>query len=198
MLVTLLLNNVLDTSGFVPPTATTLFVPSEELLKSKLRLSCIPDSALDTQSIFADAVLNARLRMYQDLGVARIDSLLETNYTTTPSTEDEILRVLAASVECSIVRCILLRTLPNTFMDDSGDVNSRWNEEAPTRERGSFDLDTELARCENEVVEGLISLAAPNTLNCNEVQVFDGVADCPAPRVGLSLQPRFRRTPSND
>lgn len=198
MLIPLLLNNVLSTSAFVPPPATPLFVPNENTLKSKLRLSCVPDSAIDTQSIFADAVLNARIRLYRELGVTRINSLLETNFTNFPTTEVEVLRALAASVECAVVRCILLRMLPNTFMDSSGDVDHRWNEEAPTRERGSFDLDEELKRCENEIVEGILALADPNTPNCIEVQTFDGTADCPAPRVGMSLRPGYYRRPSND
>lgn len=178
--------------------AAPLFLADEAALKTRLRLSAVPASALDTEAIIDEAILRARIRFYTDLGATRTNVLVALSFTETPTTDDEILRAICNTTEVKLVYCELLRLLPNTFMDASGDVNSRWNEEAPTRERGSFDLDTELARCENEVVEAMMLLAAPNATNCDEVQTFDGVADCPAPRVGLSLQPRFRRTPTED
>jgi hypothetical protein len=174
--------------------AAPLFVASEAALKSALRLSAVPASALDTEAIIDEAILRARLRFYRDLGATRTNELVALPYTDQPTTEDQVLRALANTVEVKMVKCQLLRDLPNTFMDASGDVNSRWNEEAPTRERGGFDLEEELSRCENEIVAALVDLAAPNTLDCDEVQVFDGTPDCqtsfPAttPRVGMSLK----------
>ena len=174
--------------------AAPLFVADEATLKSALRLSAVPASALDTEAIIDEAILRARLRFYRDLGVARTNVLVALPYTVLPTTEDEVLRALANTVEVKMVKCQLLRDLPNTFMDASGDVNSRWNEEAPTRERGSFELGDELARCEQEIVAALTDLAAPDTLDCDEVQVIDGTPDCqtafPAntPRIGQSLR----------
>lgn len=178
--------------------AAPLFLTDEAALKERLRLSAVPASALDTEAIIDEAILRARVRFYSDLGAARTNVLVALPFTETPTTEDEILRAICNTTEVKLVYCELLRLLPNTFMDASGDVNSRWNEEAPTRERGSFDMDTELARCDNEVVEAMLKLAAPNDTNCDDVQVFDGVADCPAPRVGISLQTGYRRTASDD
>ena len=174
--------------------AAPLFVADEATLKASLRLSAVPASALDTEAVIDEAILRARLRFYRDLGVARTNVLVALPFTETPTTEDEVLRALATTVEVKMVKCQLLRDLPNTFMDASGDVNHRWNEEAPTRERGSFELNDELARCEQEIVAALVDLAAPETLDCDEVQVIDGTPDCQTsfpentPRVGMTLK----------
>ncbi len=171
--------------------AAPLFVASEAALKSALRLSAVPASALDTEAIIDEAILRARIRFYRDLGAVRTNELVALPYTDQPTTEGGVIRALANTVEVKMVKCQLLRDLPNTFMDASGDVNSRWNEEAPT---GSSDLEAELARCENEIVAALVDLAAPNTVECDEVQVFDGTPDCQTrfpvntPRIGMSLK----------
>jgi hypothetical protein len=185
--------------------ASPLFVADEATLKAALRLSAVPASALDTEAIIDEAILRARLRFYRDLGVVRTNVLVALPYTETPTTEDGVIRALANTVEVKMVKCQLLRDLPNTFMDASGDVNSRWNEEAPTRERGSFELNDELARCEQEIVADLVDLAAPNTLDCDEVRVIDGTPDCqtsfPAntPRVGMALKgPSGANPPAED
>lgn len=174
--------------------AAPLFVASETVLKAALRLSAVPASALDTEAIIDEAILRARLRFYTDLGAARTNELVALPFTDQPTTLDGVLRGLCNTTETKLVYCALLRLLPNTFMDASGDVNSRWNEEAPTRERGGFELEDELRRCENEVVEAMIQLADPNIVICDEVQVFDGTPDrqtsFPAntPRVGRTLK----------
>ena len=173
--------------------AAPLFVADEATLKSALRLSAVPASALDTEAIIDEAILRARLRFYRDLGSARTNELVALPYTALPTTDDEVLRALANTVEVKMVKCHLLRDLPTTFMDASGDVNARWNEEAPVREYGA-DMEEELRRCEDEIVAALVDLAAPNTLDCDEVQVFDGTPDCQTsfptntPRVGMSLK----------
>ena len=174
--------------------AAPLFVADEATLKSALRLSAVPASALDTEAIIDEAILRARLRFYRDLGVARTNALVALPYTATPTTEDEVIRALATTVEVKMVKCQLLRDLPNTFMDASGDVNARWNEEAPTRERGAGEFDDELRRCEQEIVAALVDLADPNTVDCDEVQIIDGTPDCQTsfptntPRIGMSLR----------
>jgi len=185
--------------------AAPLFVADEATLKSALRLSAVPASALDTEAIIDEAILRARLRFYRDLGTARTNALVALPYTVTPTTDDEVLRALANTVEVKMVKCQLLRDLPNTFMDASGDVNARWNEEAPTRERGSFELNDELARCEQEIVAALVDLADTSGLDCDEVQVIDGTPDCQTsfptntPRVGMSLKgPSGVNPPSDD
>jgi len=186
--------------------AIPLFLVDEATLKAKLRLSAVPASALDTEAIIDEAILRARVRFYRELGTARTNAIVALTFTETPTTEDEVIRALANTVEVKMVYCELLRLLPNTFMDASGDVNQRWNEEAPTRERGSFEISNELRHCEGEIANGLQELADPDIGECDIVQSYDGTPDieCPpvfgsAPRVGLSLQPfPSRRKPVED
>lgn len=180
--------------------AAPLFVASEAALKERLRLTAVPGTAGDTDAIIDEAVLQARVRFYTELGVARVNELVALSFTETPTSDDGILRATANTTEVKMVYCILLRSLPNTFMDASGDVGSRWNEESPTRERGGSELDDELKRCENEVVANLMLLAAPNNTNCDAVQTYDGTpvrqTSFPpnTPRIGLSLKcPRGSR-----
>lgn len=180
--------------------AAPLFIADEVTLKAKLRLSAVPTSATDTEAIFDEAILRARVRFYRELGADRTNAIVALAFTETPITEDGVTRALANTVEVKMVYCELLRLLPNTFMDASGDVDHRWNEEAPTRERGNFELDAELRRCEDEIKNELQELAAPVLGECDEVQTYDGTPDPipagtfgSAPRVGLSLKPLTRR-----
>ena len=178
--------------------AAPLFVADLETLLKKLRLSSVPDSALDSLSIIDEAVLRARVRFYRDLGTARTNELVALAFTETPTDDDGISRALANTVEVRMVYCELLRLLPNTFMDSSGDADERWNEEAPLRERGGGALEDELRHCENQIVSDLLALADDSLDECDEAQVFDGTADCPAPRVGMSLKNFGRRSTSED
>jgi hypothetical protein len=174
--------------------AAPLFVADEATLKERLRLSAVPASAMDTEAIIDEAILRARLRFYRALGTARTNVLVALPFTELPTTEDEVLRALATTTEVQIVRCELLRLLPNTFMDASGDVNARWNEEAPVRERSSMEMDEELRRCEQEITAALEELADSSGVECDDVQTWDGTPDCQTsfppntPRVGMSLK----------
>jgi hypothetical protein len=178
--------------------AAPLFVADEATLKSRLRLSAVPASALDTEAIVDQAILDARVRFYRHLGATRVAAILTTAFTETPTTDAQVVRALAFSTEVKMVRCILMRTLPNTFMDASGDVDHRWNEEAPIREMGA-EREQELDRCDREVEAALLELEGDADGTCSEVQMYDGTPDCqtsfPAntPRIGRSLKPRFRR-----
>lgn len=178
--------------------ATPLFIVDEATLKAKLRLSAVPASATDTESIFDEAILRARVKFYRELGPVRTNQIVALTFTELPTTDDEVIRALANTIEVKMVYCELLRLLPNTFMDASGDTNSRWQEEAPTRERGNFELNDELRRCEDEINSGLQELAVPDLGEGDIIQVFDGTPTNvgefgSAPRVGLTLHPFPRR-----
>lgn len=185
--------------------ANPLFIANEATLKAKLRLSAVPVSATDTEAIFAEAILRARVRFFRELGVLRTNAIVAMAFTETPVDEDGVIRALANTVEVRMVYAELLRLLPNTFMDASGDVNERWNEEAPTRERGSFDMDSELRRIESAIANGLQELATPDLGECDVVQSYNGDPDPivlgtfgTAPRVGLHLVPFCAPRPTND
>lgn len=174
--------------------AAPLFVSDLDTLKAKLRLSAVPISAVDTQSIIDQAVLDARVRFYRALGAARVAAILTTSFTATPTTDAQVIRALAQGTEILMVRCILMRTLPTAFLDASGDVDHRWNEEAPLRESATQGA-KELAHCEREVEAALRELAEPST-TC-EVQMYDGTPDgqttfpTQTPRVGRTLLDRY-------
>lgn len=185
--------------------AVPLFVADEATLKERLRLSAVPASALDTEAIIDEAILRARIRFYKALGTARVNELLAIAFTELPTTDDEVLRAQAFSTEIKMVQADLLRSLPNAFMDASGEVNHMWNETPILRERGFSDLSEELRRLEDEITSGLVDLAAPNDMECNEVQTFDGTPDPytgwngSAPRVGRSLKyPYGTNQPAED
>jgi hypothetical protein len=81
-------------------------------------------------------------------------------------------------------------------MDASGDVNERWNNEAPTRERGAMEFDAEILACNNQVAANMLTLAGGDITDCQDIQVFDGTPDCQTsfpentPRIGMSLKSR--------
>jgi len=175
--------------------AQPLFVADEATLKTKLRLSAVPATALDTEAIFDEAILRARLRLYAFLGIARVNVLLATPFTEQPTTDPELMRARANVVEVKIVKCLLMEMLPHTFMDASGDVDHRWNEEAPTRENSQGELEAALLRCENDILADLIVLKDDDADGGCDMQVYDGTPDCPAPAIGLSLKSRSRRWP---
>jgi len=174
--------------------AAPLFVTDEPTLKERLRLSAVPATALDTEAIIDEAILRARVRFYTDLGADRANELAAISFSETPTTDEGILRALAFTTEVKLVYRELLRLLPNAFMDASGDVNHRWQEEAPVRERGAFELDEEIKRIENEIADAMMKLAAPNDTQGDQVQTFDGTPDEQTsfpentPRVGMSLK----------
>jgi hypothetical protein len=171
-----------------------LFIASEADLESKLRLSAVPATATDTHAIIDEGILHARVEFYSELGEVRVAALVAEAYSETASTEAGILRMLANLTEVMIVKCYLMVNLPTMFMDASGDANKVWNEEAPLRERGSMDVADELLACRNKIAENMLVLAANDTDECQDIQVFDGTPDCQTsfpentPRIGMSLK----------
>lgn len=177
-----------------------LFVSDADALERALRLSAVPDVALDTEEIVNSSILAARIRFYRELGEARVTQLLATPYTDTPSSDDAVLRALAAATEVQMVRCRLMRTLPTTFMDASGDIDHRWNEEAPVRE-SSVELEDEIVRCEAEILDALSQLKDPTNGSSKACHSFDGTPDetsgyqGSAPRIGQTLKMPYRTSP---
>lgn len=179
-----------------------LFVSDADTLEKALRLSAVPDAALDTEEIVNTALLSARIRFYRELGESRVNAILTTAYTDLPTTDAQILRAMAAATEVLMVRASLMRTLPTTFMDASGDIDHRWNEEAPIRE-SSVDLSDELERLEQDIADALSQLADPTNGSVKSGHFFDGTPDSEttqkytgsAPRVGQTLKEPYRRSP---
>jgi len=93
--------------------------------------------------------------------------------------------------------------LPNAFMDASGDLNRRWNEEAPFRERPRSDREREIARLNEEIEQAMQELERDGDESPGDtrsVYTFDGTPDNPEiiPLPGDSLLPRASRTIAED
>lgn len=170
-----------------------LFVPSYASLLKKLRLSAIAADPIpqDVIDIVDEAIINARMSFIERLSIPRIDKIVADggSYTTTPSTNQAFLLTLAASTEVKLVRCELLYTLPQAYMDASGDVLKRWNVEAPFREMDVRDveaarlaLDAQIEKA-MEFLEGQDAVAAESLVN-----TWNGTPLDPTPRLGDSLQ----------
>jgi hypothetical protein len=100
-----------------------LFI-SEATLKSRLRATDLIGDALVA---FEECVSKARTHIVRRLGATRVDEIV----AETPGT---VTALVAADVETALVRLFICQILPNAVMDAAGDINRRWNEEAPFRE----------------------------------------------------------------
>lgn len=181
----------------------SLFVADDATVKARLRLSAVPASSTDTAEIIAEGIAWARLAFHRRLGRPAVQRLLAISEVAEPSTDDEILRSLASATEIRLARVFLLRELPNAFMDASGDLNRRWNEEAPFRERPRSDREREIARLEEEIEQAMQELERDGDEtpgDARSVLTFDGTPDDPGsiPLPGDSLIPRATRTVAED
>jgi hypothetical protein len=169
--------------------ATPLFIADLDTLKSRLRLSGVPDDSADTLAILDEAILRARLSFHRRLTKTRVAKLLTFADVADPTTDNEMLRALAGVVEVKLITADLMRRLPASWQDASGDINRRWNEEAPFRERGSTEIEREMLRLQNEIEEDMQMLAGEESAGEEtQVQTFDGTPDCTPPRLGASIR----------
>ena len=153
--------------------ATPLFT-TLGVLKAKLRMTNLPATG-DVNAILDQAVSDTRLDFYRRLGVSRVAILVALSSTSTPTTEDEVLRSLAESVEAKSVRFNLMCVLPYAWKDQSGNINSQWNEEAPFRDMSGEEVRTEKARLAEQIEESFQVLAAEDVIGDeSDMRVFDG------------------------
>lgn len=169
-----------------------LFVADLATLKAKVRLAELP-SVSAANSILDEVILVSRLDFYRRLGTERVTFLLSIAFNENPTTVDEVLRALANAVEVKLVRCHLLRRLPTTFMDASGEVNKTWNEEAPVRELGVLQAEQEIQRCQAEIEADMQILEGETQVGdeCSEVKAYDGTPDFCPPKLGGTIRPNY-------
>ena len=166
-----------------------LFVADLDTLKKQLRLSGVPVSNEDALAVLNDAILRARLAFYRRLGEQRVTDLLAITFLENPVDNDTLLRALANTVEVRLVWVELLRRMPQAWMDASGDVNRRWNEEAPVREKSSRQSETEIKRLLDDIEEDMQMLAAEESLSDEtSIYTYDGTPDETPPRPGDSIR----------
>ena len=170
-----------------------LFVTDLAELKRRLRLSGLPDATEDAPTMLANAILAVRVHFNRRLGTARVQQLLGFPQTETPSTEPELLRTLAETVEVDWVRLELMCRLPWLWSDSSGEAQKAWNEEAPFREKGAATYE-QLKHCLVESIESALGMLSGSELFGEEQggRAFDGKPICPAPDIGASLRRFFQ------
>lgn len=171
-----------------------LFVADLDTLKLKVRMKGVPESNMEALAILDECILQARISFYRRLGSDRVSELVALVFNENPTTDDEILRALANTVEVRLVVCCLAQALPHAFLDASGSICSTWNEEAPLRENPVAKREDYLEHCINQIEEDMQILAGSEEIGDEmNIQVFDGSPGCPAPHVGTSLDPYHNR-----
>ena len=140
-----------------------LFVANETTLRSQLRLSGVPASG-DADAMISNAIMEVRGGFIRRLGLTRIDVLVAMAFSSTPTTDDESLRLVANVTEVKWVKSVLMRTLTSMFLDGSGGALQDYHNEAPFRSSGPFERDREIKRLLGEVEENLQLLEASETL----------------------------------
>lgn len=165
-----------------------LFAQDDAFIRSRLRLSSVPTSSEDTLAIVADSIARARLSIYRRIGRQRVAHVLLTAEVASPDTDDEVVRSVATGLELKLVERDLLRRLPSAFMDASGDLNRRWNEEAPFRERPRSDQQRELQRLSDEIEEDFQIVAGEESTGDERgILSYDGTPTTEPPLPGDSL-----------
>lgn len=109
-----------------------VFMPDRASLLARVRLG--EDDA--PAGVVDQAMEEVRLWLYNanyGLGRTLIASLLTLPTVENPSTEDEITRATANTLEVLLVKRELLQALPTLFMD-AGGTHEAWNQEQFTRQ----------------------------------------------------------------
>jgi hypothetical protein len=132
-----------------------LFVATEAALKARLRLSGVSG---DGQAVLDDVVREVRVGFYDRLGLDRIDAILVTGTTSSPTTAAELERVKAENIEAKWVKAQMLREMPVLFMDAAA-PQQNWNDEGLTRQASRDQTTKEYERLMLDVEDGLRDLA---------------------------------------
>lgn len=142
-----------------------LFLADVDAMKQELKLRGVPASGDDALVVLEDCLLQARLAFYRRLGATRVGQLVAfaTNYTK-PTTNDELLRALAKTVEVKLTWCALADRLPQLWMDDSGGAWQQYNEQGTFRKITFREREDQCKRFAAEIEQAMIVLAGDVTL----------------------------------
>lgn len=147
---------------------TPLFISDMPTLKKRLRLSGAAQG--DALAIIDSATETARVLIFDSLGASRVNVLLGKPYTENAVTTDGIQRIKANNLELLIIRRDLLRRMPVLFMDSSGAKRESWNDEGFTRRAEQRELQAEITRLDQEIVDALTDLATDSVSSPSTVQ----------------------------
>ncbi len=169
-----------------------LFIADIATMQKELRLSGVPAVGDDANNIIATALLEVRTGFYRRLGVTRVGQLVAftANYTN-PTTNDEILRALAAVVEVKWTYCVLMDRLPVMWMDDSGSAWQKFNEQGTFRKTTLREREAQCERNHQEIEQAMLLLSGEQTLG-DETGINVGTygnEDCPKPMLGDTIFP---------
>ena len=170
-----------------------LFCPDEEHLRARVKVSTVRDTSVDTDATIDQATLVARTELYRRLGADRINVVLQEAYTETPTTDAQLLRVVGASCEISLVLRELLRRLNPLWMEGSGGARHDWNETPLSRQQGSREISAELERLNQDIDADLAILSGDVSFGSETSGGYVGLVepseDPPLP--GRSVWPRY-------
>ena len=129
-----------------------LFVANYATLKSRLRLSGVPeDDAVDASMMIDEAVRTARVRFYRDLSEARIAQILTYTEIDNPTTTNQVIRLCASQCEVKIVYVDLLSRLRAMFLDNSAEAGLALQAESILRDASSEEIEARFLRLNNDI-----------------------------------------------
>lgn len=142
-----------------------LFLADLAAMKAELKLSGVPATGEDANVILEDVLLQVRTGFYRRLGITRVGQLVAftANYVN-PTTNDEILRAVAKSVEVKWTWCLLGERLPQSWMDDSGGAWQRYNEQGTFRKMSLREREEQCDRYKDEIEQAMILLSGEQSL----------------------------------
>lgn len=170
--------------------ATPLFQTRAAII-GRLRMTAAPSTS-DAQSILDGCIEEARTNFYRRLGITRVGQIVAFTAESPPTTEEGILRDIAAQTETKIVRSLAMRQLPMLFIDGSGQRDAVWNDEGATRRAAEFQLRKEGDRLQVEIEANFLLLAGDTSVGQEprvRAKAIDPYEDDPdsRPRPGSSV-----------
>jgi hypothetical protein len=166
---------------------TPLFWSTKAGLVSALRLTGA--AGTDQVALIDSGLASARLKFYRHLGTVRVAYLVALGVTENPTSLEGLLRLQAAETETKIVRRHLIETMPQLFMDASGNSLEVFNTEAAFRQgrpsqRALDAMDNEILK-DMDVLKGDVSLGEEfSVLRTDTIEPEEGEE---APDPGASI-----------
>jgi hypothetical protein len=167
-----------------------LFVADMTTLKTALRLDKM--AAAGALATLDQAVKDVRIGFYRRLGAAQITTIKLTNDVDAPTTDAEITRSLATSVEVRWMRLLLIRRLSTMFVDASGQKQLKWNEEAGFLANNPVPTVDEVEKLEAEIDLDMGALSGDVDLDDTQFNVASLAPDVTPDLPGATVWPSLR------
>ncbi len=168
---------------------TPLFVPTRTQLVKALRLKGVPD-AENAQDVIDEAISLVRTNIFQRLGSDRIATIRAISYSRTPTSDQDYLRLLAATTETKWVRVELMRVMPMQFVDGSA-ADQTWQNEAAFRAATFATIAAEAKRIRNEIDQALEILSGSFEIGADQslkIKLIEATGTPDAPGDSIRIQ----------